>query len=829
MEISKLKNYSDFLGIIEYPAVLFCEDGEVLGINNMAMKIMGSQVETIRMEPDKFMVSDDFWLTLSQKQTIIWHRLGLVVNSKETFITSGFVNQFEYDGRKAYMVLFELRSDVSIGSVSLERIINHIGLIALYLYRPDGTWKTRYVSKNITDYGYTEGGFYKGQLGLYDLLTKSDYDLLIGQLYKAENTGNNDFEMPVRIVAADKSIRKANLKCHIVRTSEGEADGIELIFVTGNQHEETDTSQYAYILSAMNKIKSFVFVQQYGYGKTKFEYVSPNAKNMGINVDALKCGNKLVEDYIHPKDRLRVIEHMKDIVKSGMSDYESEFRIVNDAGNVLWVKCQSSVTQSDNNLYKIEHLISDITDKKRLEDSVHEAKKEFEDKLSYIMNDGTESDYSGYQMDVDKWNEIVQAFSVLSGLYSTVITADGQKFTEPAGPQKHMGEFYDLFEKPKYKEIYMKLNEVILRNNVPVMMEMDDGIQGSMICGAPILMGEKHVATWIACAYDENDVESMSNVYKLQWKLCRIFSEYAYSSEVLYKEAMRSKSIELMLETKVQRQKILTEAINAMDDDSNATINAVMSKTGAYLDIDVMVIYSRNDDNVLECSYLWTKGQNMSAEEYVNGWQKGNQVIGYERIPDIGYILVDENHKNKKFKADMERIDVASFVALPIEINNLESGVIVMANIDEGKLWSDDDLEFAIDIKNVIQGRLTRIEGDGNISNINKLLVDTYNYLQVGIFIRDVETGEVLFSNEPLDEMLGFKFCGKDSKILIKDLHDKFKGIGIVQKPFLTERKEISWRSYIKQLDKIMDLSEISMKWLDGRNASLVILRDVHD
>ena len=127
MEINRLSGYSDFLGIVEYPAVVFCEDGEVLSINNAAVKIVGSDVESIAMEPDKFMVSDEFWPTLDDKKAIIWHRLGLIVNDKDRYVVSGFVNQFEYGDKKAYMVLFELRSDVTIGSVSLERIINHIG------------------------------------------------------------------------------------------------------------------------------------------------------------------------------------------------------------------------------------------------------------------------------------------------------------------------------------------------------------------------------------------------------------------------------------------------------------------------------------------------------------------------------------------------------------------------------------------------------------------------------------------------------------------------------------------------------------------------------
>ena len=41
--------------------------------------------------------------------------------------------------------------------------------------------------------------------------------------------------------------------------------------------------------------------------------------------------------------------------------------------------------------------------------------------------------------------------------------------------------------------------------------------------------------------------------------------------------------------------------------------------------------------------------------------------------------------------------------------------------------------------------------------------------------------------------------------------------------------KEVNWRSYIRSLDKIMDLTEVTMKWLDGSDASLVILRDVNE
>lgn len=403
--------------------------------------------------------------------------------------------------------------------------------------------------------------------------------------------------METRIVSAHRDINKMRLKCHIVRTTDGDMDGIELLFIKDKETGYNE-DQAAYILSAMSKIKSFVMVQQYENGRPIFKYITPNAKQMGINVDAIKLGDRLIEDYIHPKDRSRVMANVRNATKREDKDYEEEFRIVNDRGEVIWVKSQSSVTQAADNTYTVEYFISDITDKKALENSVERAKKEFDDKLSYIMKTNTQSDEERNQIDTEKWNLITKAFSALTGLYTTIIDPVGKKMVEPAGPQKHMGYFYDMFEKPQYKQIYMKLNEVVLRNNVPVMMEMDDDITGSMICGAPIMIDGKHVATWICCSYDDEDAKKMESVYKVQWQLGRIFSEYAFSSQILAKEAIRAKSEEVIMENKLQWQKILLDALNTSDKSSQQVINDVIAQVGEVLNADVAALYVKDKQEI---------------------------------------------------------------------------------------------------------------------------------------------------------------------------------------------------------------------------------------
>jgi PAS domain-containing protein len=392
-----------------------------------------------------------------------------------------------------------------------------------------------------------------------------------------------------------------------------------------------------------------------------------------------------------------------------------------------------------------------------------------------------------------------------------------------------MGQFYDLFEKPEYKAAYLELNKHILQNNIPVIMDLnDENISCRHMSGAPIKVDGKHIATWILCAYDDEDYIKMKDILDAHWLAATMFSNYIYTNKIVSNEATRSKSVEMLLEEKVRRQQVLTEALNAINDDDDETINGVLTKAGSYLDVDVMAIYARQPDGSYDCSHLWSKDNIMTAEEYLDNWKKGRTNIQNKMIEN-GILMVDGKHPNKEYLAAMGEANIKSFICMPLEVNSILAGCLVIASVRKPKEWSDDEVEFVRDIRMVVQGILTRIEGDGNIRAVNQLLIDTYNYLMVGIFIRDNETGEVLFSNQALNTMLGYDFKGKDSKILMQDLRDRFRGVRVVEKPFITERKEISWRSYIRQFDKIMDLTEVSMKWLDGRNASLVILRDVKD
>ena len=68
------------------------------------------------------------------------------------------------------------------------------------------------------------------------------------------------------------------------------------------------------------------------------------------------------------------------------------------------------------------------------------------------------------------------------------------------------------------------------------------------------------------------------------------------------------------MENKLQWQKILLDALNTSDKSSQQVINDVIAQVGEVLNADVAALYVKDKQGDLDCQYIWSKNQSMSAE-----------------------------------------------------------------------------------------------------------------------------------------------------------------------------------------------------------------------
>jgi len=93
----------------------------------------------------------------------------------------------------------------------------------------------------------------------------------------------------------------------------------------------------------------------------EFTYVSPQSvKILGYSPEEWYQNHSFWKDHIHPDDRDRTVAfcHSK---TQAMQDHEFEYRMIDSAGNIVWIKDIVSVEENDAGSKVLTGLMIDVT------------------------------------------------------------------------------------------------------------------------------------------------------------------------------------------------------------------------------------------------------------------------------------------------------------------------------------------------------------------------------------------------------------------------------------------------------------------------------------
>ena len=569
--------------------------------------------------------------------------------------------------------------------------------------------------------------------------------------------------------------------------------------------------------------------------KSQLEYVSPNASMLGMNVEMLNKGMKLTEDYIHPQDREKVVKTVLDAVNNKVDDYTHEYRMVGDDGKLYYVSNEISISDVTDGFFKAEFYIKDITDSragekvtadttkmvtKTLNKNKIQAVTPSKEKLDELITD-------------DKVKLMMDTFTKLTGLYSVFVDVEGKVVFPPTGPATNLGDFYDLFEKPAYKEYYKHIKQTVLENDAPTILDREEGGIGK-ISAAPIKINNGLKGIWMVGSYTKEETAKLREVYDSHWEIANMISEDLRMAIAIDIESTKSKGAGKKLLDELTRQSIVTDAMSKINSKLIDTVDQVIEETlrnvGINMGIDKAALYTLdgNTSNYVLRSF-WNASGEVPGEDLLSTLSNNMYMVEKLIKEGDGSYVADNSNQSESAKLLLMKYGVKAVVAHPIDLGHKLYGILFLAESSAERVWTSDELRFTNNIAVVIQNMLENAVGDDNIRNVNKHLIETYNNFNVAIFVRDAHSGEVLFSNKKMNQLIGYDFVGHDSREIITDLHDKFDNLDGVRKPFITKERVVNWRRYIQKLDDIMDITEISMEWLSGEAASLIILRKAKD
>ena len=126
---------------------------------------------------------------------------------------------------------------------------------------------------------------------------------------------------------------------------------------------------------------------------------------------------------------------------------------------------------------------------------------------------------------------------------------------------------------------------------------------------------------------------------------------------------------------------------------------------------------------------------------------------------------------------NLMRYNFRAEIACPLYLEGRLYGVLIFAECKAERIWTKEEVRFTKSIALLVQNMLENADGDDNVRNVNKHLIETYNSFSECIFVRDLYTGHVFFSNKALNDMLGYDLTGGDSRKILKNLRDKFENM----------------------------------------------------
>lgn len=826
MEEKRIESFKEFAKYLEYPMVVFeAESGKAVDVNYEAEVLLGGQVETLRLEPGRAMGIIDFWEKLHDEKTVMWHRMQLFADERE-YAINGLVSELVLEDKTLYSLMFELQTDTSFGGLILERFLVQDQTVAVRLERDtEEEFRIEYISKNINSYGYTREQFYDGAVTLMDLICPEDEEWAYENMEDAAKAGKEELMFSCRIFTESQELIPVRFNIRYMYNDYGRLTNVEML-IADSREEYKRNSENMHLNRAISKMKNVVLVKSYRAGKRSLDYISPNAGILGMNVDALLNGYRLTEDYIHPSDRDMVIDTIYQAVANGVTDYTQSYRMVRDDGRQMWVLNEVTITRISDGEAEISFLLTDVTEQKEMElnltkqdEYMPEERVKREEPTPVTINGNDKEALDAIQLMVD-------TLSQNADYYTVVLNAEGGLLTSPAGPVGEIGQFYDLFERPEFKEEFIAASGRAGQQVTPQSMNFSTEQFTAYMVLAPVVLNDAVIAYWVLASFSADSAQRLNILIGQQWQLVNSITSCFCAQQQIRQEQKFRKLAELQIDKERRGKQMIRDILECMVKKSEAGLGEACQKLGSFLSLANIGLYRENKNNQKsEIYYAWDcAGEETAFFETLSSMVSEYAVL-QERMGKNGYVMIDRAMSDPFLQEILQKTGMGTILMRPISMGSGERGYIVFAAADRTRKFEERDIGFmemiSLALECMLMGNREMVKG----RDLKDNLLEAYDYIRDAVFVKNNETGEIIFANKAMDKLFGYNLVGMPANQVINDQLEHYREIGGVRKRFIANKKVTKWQRYMKELDQIMNIVEIHMELMNNTDCSLYILK----
>ena len=425
---------------------------------------------------------------------------------------------------------------------------------------------------------------------------------------------------------------------------------------------------------------------------------------------------------------------------------------------------------------------------------------------------------------LEKWQ---QHFCDVTNVFLCCVDGNGLPLTEFGGKEEELNKIKRIIDGEQVIEMLSRVSESTLEDQAIETTAYPNvrlAVISVKIEGEPFL-------NWLVCGVlsDADDLEDYDNpplegfvnticekqfakvidtlrsvtktmlLYKLS-----AFNAQAESRRILYSEKEMSENL--------RRSEALAEIVQFLEIDESAenVMHKLLKKVGELLNLSIAVLYRIKKDS--------------EHAEFLSRWCKKNIAWEFEKemqhnvpalLTEKKTLVISQNSMlNVGEREQMQMLGFKAVIVIPVEISENVSTYACFGEMDKERNWKLEEIRFLNDCVKVLHSIMIKSMQRESLLTSNAALETILDNVGSSVYVRDMTTGEVLFTNKSMRKVFSRQQKeGTKNAIQQEHVHPQ------------TATRE----NYEQKKQSRYDLYYIRMKWIDGRPALLCALYDITD
>lgn len=391
------------------------------------------------------------------------------------------------------------------------------------------------------------------------------------------------------------------------------------------------------------------------------------------------------------------------------------------------------------------------------------------------------------------------------------LDAEGRMLTDISGTPGQIARARAYAAHPMVIEALERVGEGSLEDQA-----MEDLENSDKVASIAIRVGGDTLVIWMAFSLiteesegpthfnDTVDLLRSASITLFQSKLSSISAEM---------ESQRSRSAEQKMSKSLHNMEAADRIFLLLDSSEPATkiMDNWLKMLCEYLQVDTAQLYQNNrESNTMIVRSEWLAPGQLSIYDRTSNLAIP-RMLRTEKTMIISSDVTDED-----LRAYLREWKLQALIQLPVIQRGNQGALMLSLNCRRRHIWTMEEIKFSFDSVRVLNSILDRRLKENTITNSYKALEAVLDNVGCAIYVRDANTGEMLFANRWLKSIFGSELKENTFEALLEDGIARGKNSNI-------------YEIHHTRRDKWYDLVQKEIAWMDGRQAFLYSLYDITD